>query len=182
MPTHCGSTVPFVNFLDTSIGFGDRWSRLGRLDVLPYRKPSSRWRPLSHTSMHAPQIHCSWPIQHMRRFQCLSTSTSALRQFLSAYVLEFTRLCSSHPSLPAMQHLADTAFPVSHRQRRAKGARNELESWLVIPFFPGFFALRLARVVQDVQLQFVDSGIEVPKVRISWKLGSTHTGQVVRKL
>ena len=83
MPTHCGSTVPFVNFLDTSVGFGDRWSGLGRLDVLPFRKPSSRWRPLSHTSMHAPQIHSSLPIQHMRRFQCLSTSTSALRQFLS---------------------------------------------------------------------------------------------------
>ena len=37
MAVHCGSSTPFCNFLDLTLGFGERWTQHGELDIYPYR-------------------------------------------------------------------------------------------------------------------------------------------------
>ena len=162
MPVHCATAHPWIDFLDLSFGFSTRWLQTGRLDIKPFKKPTSLWRPLSCFSMHHPQVHCSWPLAHMGRFSQLSTSTSNLRIFLNAYVCEFMRCCPDHPLLPAMRRLASTAITVNRIRIRAPRPREDC-SWLVLPFFPGFMRSSLPRILYEVHSEFLARGASVPK-------------------
>ena len=54
------STTEMV-YLDLRISFGPRWHSSGLMDYAPYRKPSSKWLPLTPDSFHHPSVHRSWP-------------------------------------------------------------------------------------------------------------------------
>ncbi len=64
-------------FLDLSIYKGPRFHASGKLDHVPYTKPTARHVVLSSRSAHAQSVHRNWPISEMVRMHRLSSSARA---------------------------------------------------------------------------------------------------------
>ena len=154
--------------MDLDLGFGPRWQATGMLDFGPYRKPTSIWRPLSSTSHHPQAIHKTWPIQQVIRYASRSTNHHSLMEFLAGFLEEFEEHCPEHVALSSLQAFCKS--PYSHRSRRA---RPERSSWLVMPFHAEMAKCGLSGSLRKVSNE---------QIGISWSLGGTHLGQLLKSL
>eukprot|EP00929_Paragymnodinium_shiwhaense_P102010 TRINITY_DN65211_c0_g1_i1.p1 TRINITY_DN65211_c0_g1~~TRINITY_DN65211_c0_g1_i1.p1 ORF type:complete len:294 (+),score=12.59 TRINITY_DN65211_c0_g1_i1:102-884(+) len=160
-------------FLDVLVVFGPRWEATGILDVIPYSKPSSMWRPLSASSWHTMAVHYSWPIQHMARFCSRASNTLKLRQHLHGFINEFEAAEPDHCALQSMKRFASSAFPT---RRTTRHTRRPSSSWMVIPFHPAWAFGPVRQAVNEVQRRWSCLLRTRPSlsINIAWALADKH--------
>ena len=99
----------WVSFLDVEITPVPCNSGGFHFAYRPYRKPSTLWRPLSHSSFHATSIHHSWPRSYAQRLVRHASSKYDQREAIDEFrlrmriYLQVTRVpkSTSTPWIPA---------------------------------------------------------------------------------
>ena len=158
------SWVPFldVEVTPTLSAAGDGFS----LSYRPYRKPTSLWIPLSHTSLHSPAIHLAWPSSMVRRLSQHCSNGIFYDVALADFVREFRLRAPFHPW--------------SHDSRYACGRRtvSSQRSFLVLPYSSTWREASIDSILHDFNTYFVQK--ELPLMGVSWSLAGSHAGKFLK--
>ena len=94
-----------VSFLDVQI---EPYGTHGlKFRIKPYRKPTTLWTPLMHTSRHAPFVHKAWPTGYLMRLRRHSTNRRDFQEARDNFLQDLRINAPGHPGLvaraPALQ-------------------------------------------------------------------------------
>ena len=140
--------------------------------ILPYRKPTSQWQPLSHESQHPWSVHTTSPKSLMKRYALLSSDARALRNVEHTFRSLFAARCPEHPVL----HDSVTHFAPKRICRKIR--------WLILPYRAEWASARfnaaLACMNQRLCEYCMRKSLPFVQYRIGWRLGSPHLWRVVK--
>lgn len=132
----------------------------------PYMKPSSLWKPLSHSSCHSMAVHAAWPVSYCRRLVMHSTLPSDAAGSIAWLDMMLKRYSPGHPAIGQL---------TSHVSTKRVKPRT---SYMVMPYHRVLSEAHINGVLTsfDVTLQMLGS----PVARLAWKLSGRHLGQLAK--
>ena len=152
----------------------------GTLDVEPYRKPTSLWRPLSSWSCHPLHVHLLWPVSYFVRVQKLCSNPCKVSGFQKLILELFETRCPEHISLPMLRSLSckrtggnNCGIP------RSTSVLSCVR--LIVPYSPVWIERGLSRVLNSVFDRWRHCSSDVPHVKVAWPLADTHFGQLLKR-
>ena len=152
-----------VDFLDITLKFGERWRQTGMVDIMPFRKESSIWLPLSSGSLHPPRLHEQWPLAMQRRFNLHSTDQKASSAFIETWLEEFRRVQPFHVIFQSQEQRSYPKPTPTERKQRV---------WLVVPYTIHWAAAGFTKAIRQIEQTAGRLWSSVPyNTAISWRLG-----------
>ena len=127
------------------------------MDYAPYRKPSSKWLPLTPDSFHHPSVHRSWPSALIRTF----------REHISG---RKNKKCEALDLL--VSELKTHRIEVQEKQK-VHGTHEKHVLWITFPFNLVTSQTKLARVLRHAKIPGITLGI-------AWSKGYACLCDVVR--
>ena len=158
--------VFFIPFLDVEVTAVPSPLETGYiLQCRPYKKPTSLWLPLSHTSLHSPGVHLGWPTAYLRRLYDRSSCDSYYEEASRRFITEMRIHAPLHP-------WSDLPLVANRPRTRESGI-----SYLVLPWSLEWHRARITMLITEHDQCFIDLGI--PRCRISWSLAGSHSGKLL---
>eukprot|EP00929_Paragymnodinium_shiwhaense_P042473 TRINITY_DN21974_c0_g2_i4.p1 TRINITY_DN21974_c0_g2~~TRINITY_DN21974_c0_g2_i4.p1 ORF type:complete len:330 (+),score=-4.10 TRINITY_DN21974_c0_g2_i4:237-1226(+) len=186
---HAHSDRRWVSFLDVQVGFDKRWEACERIDMCPFRKATSVWRPLASRSCHPMSVHLSWPVTYCTQFASKSTSHILLRGFLVGFCGRFERCCPDHCALEKLKTIIQRIHPIPVHINAPLAPvllvnSDELSTHIVLPYnglWSGCGIQQSVRgIVEKWAYVFRLCNMTPVDIRVCWSLGGPHLGAALK--
>ena len=155
-----------VPYLDIDLVPIQRSDGMVCFNVRPYKKPTSLWTPLSHSSAHNPSVHRAWPAAYINRLRSHSTNPTDAYDFSEKFLHQLRVACPGHPGI-----------------HRPKDTRKTVKqptptNYLVLPYRTTWSGSGIDTVLKKFDSILAKKGL--PIVRCSWSLGGQHLSKLAK--
>ena len=150
------------------------WVETGVLEITSWSKPTNQQIPLHHSSAHHVQIHHAWPMQRLKHFESLCTTSTGAAIASARFISELVNKAAGHVAIPALfAHVAGNT-PLS------SAPRSKLCSWLVLPFHVAFESCGIAKSLFELEKVWPSAFVHLFP-RLSWRLVEPNVQTVMQK-
>ena len=118
--------------------------------------------PLCSTSMHAVNVHGSWPAERIKHYRKICTDSN------DSDLARCRMICKLIKYVPEHVWLASrTTYPI--RESKAVGG-----SWIVLPFHRCFDVPTIRHTIREIESLFLAVGLSDYSPRFSWRNGDRN--------
>ena len=151
------------NFLDLTFERRNVDSTQFTFDWVAFRKPTTLWQPLSHTSHHPWHVHLGWPFAVEKRLRGHCKDPTRADSVVSIFTSSLRMRCPRHPFFTGDTRRSFTGKP-----------KSEKASTIVVPFRLAWMLARISSILRANCALIRTAHWSMPQPRLAWKLSDRH--------